>query len=213
MSSLSLRLLRAPAGVDADLATPDGAVRRTRDLSALVLAGFAGHALCMALTFHLIGDASAPDALLRGGAWFVACAGGFFAAVAAGLPSYWFYGVVARIPAPSWRLAVETVRVQAVGSVMLGAVLPIWLTATLALWMVGADLSAFVAWKGVSLSLPFLAGLPGIVGLVGAFRRMAVANGDPAPWRAVGLAAWWVTLFVTLAPATVHTLFVALGGG
>ncbi|HMV68817.1 MAG TPA: hypothetical protein PKA64_18335, partial [Myxococcota bacterium] len=148
-------------------------------------------------------------ALRVGGAWAAASTGGFFTAICAGLPSYWFYGVVADIRAPAWRLAVELVRVQAVGCVVLLGVLPFWLAGALCLQLAGADVYHLPAWMALTWALPFLAALPGMLGLRRTFQRM---RGEPGWFAPTLLTAWWVVLFQFTGPVTIWSLFHALCG-
>jgi hypothetical protein len=206
---LPLRLLRDERSVDAAVGDVAGASAMIGQLSAIVVAGFAAHALTVAATAW---PSLGPWAALRlGGAWWIASTVGFFAAICAGLPSYWFYGVVARIEAPAWRLAVELVRVQAVGAVVLVGVLPFWLVVALGMHLLGEDVYRNALWMGYTYSLPFQASLPGLLGLIRVFLRMRDAVGETGWLPPLGLAACWVVLFLYTAPMAIWSLFNALG--
>ena len=183
---MPLQLLHDEVAIDRSLASSRSVLKTLTPLSATVTAGFALHALSIAIV------ASATEGLAigtqQGGAWFLASTIGFFAAIGASVPSVWFFGVVARIPTPSWRLAAELVRIQAVGAVTFASLLPVWLALTLGLLTLGAPLQG---WITVSLALPFACALPGVFGLYRVFRRM---SGGPR-WNAALLTAWWVVLF------------------
>jgi hypothetical protein len=202
---MPLELLRDPEAIDAEAAEPETATRTLMRLVGLTLAGFAAHAFVIGIMHAANGE---PDAVQRGVAWFGATSVGFFAAICAGLPSYWFYGVVARIPAPAWRLAVELVRVQAVGAVLLAAVLPFWLA--IHLWLViqtGGPIEDGL-WTFFSYTLPFLAAMPGVAGLRAVFVRMRSAAGRDGALAPLLLTAWWVVLFLYTAVPTITRLFV-----
>ena len=207
--ALPLQLLRDELAIDAAIGDVRGATRMLMWLVAVVSAGFAAHGAALAgMYWPMIGPA---DAGLYGGAWAVAATAGFFAAISAGLPSYWFYGVVARIRAPAWRLAVELVRVQAVGAVVLVGVLPFWLAAALGVRVLfGYDLMEYGPWVALTHMLPFLAALPGVFGLTRAFRRMRDALGEERSWAPAALTGWWVLMFNTTGPITIWAIFNAL---
>jgi hypothetical protein len=198
---LPLRLLRNERSIDAQISTPDGAAQMLTRLSLMVVAGFAAHAVALAA---MMAPSMGAAATSMGVAWGVASTVGFFAAILAGLPSYWFYGIIANVRAPAWRLAVELVRVQAVGAVVLSAALPFWLVTGLA---IGADTPG---WLGLSLALPFLCALPGTLGLYRSFARMREVNGATGRLAPMVLTAWWVVLFQCTAPATIYSLYTAL---
>jgi hypothetical protein len=203
-----LRLLSDEIGVDRELGEAASASRMLAPLTGLTVVGFAAHAACVTgMAWPSLG----PSALHFGAAWFVASTGGFFAAICAGLPSYWFYGVVAKIRAPAWRLAVELVRIQAIGAVVLAGILPFWFALSLGLHLIlGIDVFTVAPWKAVTLVMPFLCGLPGLLGLYRAFCRMRDALGETGRLPPVLLAGWWSLLFVTTAPVTIWALFHAL---
>lgn len=205
---LPLLLLRDDLAIDRAIGDVRGATRMLVPLTGLVVLGFAAHALTVLATAW---PSLGPVASVRiGGAWFVATTVGFFAAICAGLPSYWFYGIVADIRAPAWRLAAELVRIQAVGAVVLFGILPFWLTATLGLHLAGVDVMAFTPWMLVTWAMPFLGGAVGLGGLYRSFARMRAANGEAGWLPALLLTAWWAVLFLCTAPVTIGSLFVAL---
>ncbi len=207
--ALPLLLLRDELAIDAAVGDPTGASRMLPPLVGLTAAGFAAHAVCVAGTaWPALGPAAAIE---LGGAWALASTGGFFAAICAGLPSCWFYGVVATTRAPAWRLAVELVRIQAVGAVVLAGVVPFWLALGLGLHLVaGVDVYHVAGWMPLTYALPFLCGLPGVLGLYRAFRRMRAALGHEGALPALVLTAWWVVLFLSTAPAAIRALFAVL---
>lgn len=200
---MPLQLLRDPEEIDRSVSDPEGASSMLTQLVLLTIAGFAGHALLVGLLEGIDGG----DGLRTGIAWFGALTGGFFAAICAGLPSFWFYGVVARIPAPAWRLAVELVRVQAVGSVMLAAVLPFWLVLHLAVVCASGEAPDSVLWTALTWSMPLAAALPGVVGLHKGFVRMREAIGIEGRSAPLLLTLWWAAMFQVTALPTVYALF------
>jgi hypothetical protein len=207
--ALPLLLLRDELAIDASVGDPDGASRLLPPLVGLTAAGFVAHAVCVAGT--ALPTLGPGPALQLGAAWALASTGGFFAAICAGLPSYGFYGVVATTRAPAWRLAVELVRVQAVGAVVLAGVVPFWLALALGLHLVfGVEVYRVTPWMQLTYALPFLCAAPGVFGLYRAFRRMRVALGHEDRLPALALTAWWVLLFLYTAPAAIRALFHAL---
>lgn len=207
--ALPLALLRDEVGIDRQVADPAGVSRLLPPMVALVVLGFVSHGACIA---GMYAASLGPEAAIwLGTRWALAATGGFFAAICAGLPSYWFYGVVAKIRAPSWRLAFELVRVQAVGSVMLAGILPFWLAVVLGLQAIaGVDLLENGAWLVITFTLPFLSSLPGMVGLKRGFTRMREHLGEGSSWAPLVLTAWWGLLFATTAPISVWALFMVL---
>lgn len=209
VDTLPLRLLRDELAIDAAIGEVAGATDMLVRLVGIVVAGFAAHAVTVAgISWPALGPGAA---LALGGAWLLASTGGFFAAICAGLPSYWFYGVVADVQAPAWRLAVELVRVQAVGAVVLLGALPFWLAGSLGLHLLGVDVSHSPGWMGLTYGLPFLAALPGVFGLYRTFMRMRVAAGESSRTPAFVLTVWWIVLFNFTAPLAIWSLFTALG--
>jgi len=205
---LGLQLLTDETAVDAAIATPSRAAAVLGSLAVLVVAGFAAHAT--ALTLYLATTDPLGQAAQQGTAWFVAITAGYFVAAAVALPSYGLFGVVADVRAPLWRLAVEVVRVQAVGSVVLGAVLPFWLAGTMALSVLGMPTDPHGLGGALAHALPFLAATPGVFGLYRVFRRMTVANESPSRFRPLFLTGWWCAKFQYLAPLTIYALYDAL---
>ena len=205
---LALTLLRDETAIDRMAGDVEGATALLPPLAGMIVAGFAAHAAALGL--FLATGLPLADAAHHAAAWFAAATGGFFIAVGTGLPSYWFYGIVARVPAPAWRLAVELLRVQAVGAVVLGAVIPFWLAGTLALAVLGSDVTQYQPWVWFSHSLPFLSALPGVTGLYRVLRRMRVARGIEGRFAPLFLTAWWVVLFQYTAPITMFAIFRAL---
>jgi hypothetical protein len=206
--ALPLLLLRDELAIDAQVGDVAGATRMLTHLSAIVAAGFAAHGVILAACAGP--TLGAQGALQLGGAWAVASTVGFFASICACLPSCWFYGVVANVAAPSWRLAVELVRVQAIGAVTLVGLLPFWLAGSLALRVIGVDLFSDPTWRLLTHALPFLAAFPGVFGLYRVFVRMRIAAGERATFPAALLTVWWITLFQFTCPMTISTLYSAL---
>ena len=202
---LALRLLRDELSIDADVATPAAATRMLPRLVALVVGGFAAQAACTGLLWLAFTAAGPADAatLTARAAWAMTV--GFFVAISAGQPGYWFHAVVLRVNPPPWRIALELVRVQAVASVALFAVLPLWVAACLGLWLVGGDLPD--GWILAGNALPWLSGVPGMLGLRRAFSRMATVRGVRNPGGVgVVLTGWWAIAFSVTAPITVLRL-------
>ncbi|MEQ1569619.1 MAG: hypothetical protein ABMA64_28550 [Myxococcota bacterium] len=207
--ALPLLLLRDELSVDRAAADATSAADLLLPLCALTTLGFGVHAACVAGTAWPV--TGAGPALREGLAWWAACTGGFFAAICAGLPSYWFYGVVAKVRAPAWRLAVELVRVQAVGAVILAGVVPFWLAGALGLHLVfGVEVYDSPVWMALTRALPFLCATPGVLGAYRVFGRMRAAQGHADRLPAAALTAWWMVLFLFTAPVSIHALFVAL---
>jgi hypothetical protein len=204
--ALPLRLLNDETSIDREAADAAGAARIFVPLAGLVVLGFAMHAV--AVIGVAWGSLGPLGALQHGIAWFGAATLGFFASISAGLPSYWFYGVVAKIRAPAWRLAVELVRVQAVGSVVLAGIVPFWLAWSLGLHLVlGIEVFDAPPWMAVTYALPFLCATPGLLGLYRVFCRMRDAVGESGWLPPVALTARWMVLFVYTTPVTLWALF------
>jgi hypothetical protein len=209
VDALPLRLLRDELSIDAEAGEVAGATALMPRLVGLVVGGFGAHALVVAGTaWPSLGPG---PALQLGASLWLATTAGYFAAICAGLPSYWFYGIVARIEAPAWRLALELVRSQAVGSVVLVGILPFWLAACLGLHLLQVDVYRSPLML-LTYGLPLVTGLPGTLGLYRVFERMRVALGEQGKLPALVLVAWWVGLFLYTAPITVWALFDALAG-
>lgn len=208
---LPLRLLRDEASVDRELAVASGASALLAPLAGVTVAGFGLHALCVASL--ALPDLGPIGALRHGGAWWAASTGGFFLAICAGLPSYWFHGVVAGIRAPAWRLAAELVRIQAVGAVVLAGMQPFWLAAALLLHIVfDIDVFSWTPFLALTYAMPFLCALPGVTGAYRSFARMRAERGQHGTFAPLILTGWWVGLFLHTAPVTIWALFHALAG-
>lgn len=202
---LPLQLLRDELAVDAAVATAAEARAMLAPLTGLVVGGFVAQATCTALLWAAFGDGTALAAGTLAARWALATTGGFFLAIGAGLPGYWFHTVVMGLAPPAWRIAVELLRVQAVGSVVLAALLPLWVAACLGLWMLGGRLPEGLILAGNAL--PLLCALPGLCGLSRSFTRMATAEGASHPVAAGRLLTlWWGIAFVCTAPVTVVRL-------
>ncbi len=207
---LPLRLIRDELGVDHDVATPDGVTRSLPPLVSLVIGGFVAQAVCTGLLLTAFGVGDVYAGLAVAGQWSVALSVGFFVAICAGLPGYWFHAVVLGVSPPAWRIAVELVRVQAIGSVVLAAVLPLWVAGCLLIWMMGGWLPEGRLLAGNTL--PLLCALPGMLGLSRSFTRMAVLRDVSRPQAvAMMLTAWWGVAFLCTAPITVVRLLGVLG--
>lgn len=178
----------------------------------LGLAGFLAHAAAMGLMHAVSPDAlSATDDPLRfGGRVFLAYAGAFFGTNIAALPTFYFHALMAGMRTHGWRISVEVMRAQATEATVLLGLLPALLAAG-----VGAALMGLELWADAALALgfllPFVAGLPGSLGLLSTLRRLAEEaqpedhiHRDATPTL---LALAWCTLFTVMAPVGVWGIF------
>lgn len=160
------------------------------------------------------GAALAPWPLADGPGWwapialFVSFEVAFLAAQLVGLPSFYFYGLLAGIHTHGWRIAVESLRARATSAVVLMGLLPVYfavgLGATLLFDDPGLGASAqagFVMTLG--FVLPFLAGLAAPASLYRAFRGLMPPGPEgqsrrrPMPLLLVFA---WSGFFTALAP-------------
>jgi hypothetical protein len=166
----------------------------------------------------LVGSAQVvfPEALAGGPWWwapvalFVAYETAFLGVQLAGLPSFYFYGLLAGIRTHGWRIAVESLRARATAAVVLLGVLPVYLAVGLGLVLVFPDSTVlgmtlhtlFLTVGG--MALPFLCGLAAPLSLYRAFTRMvAEVQVDGATRRRpmpVVLVLAWSVFFSVLAP-------------
>lgn len=151
---------------------------------------------------------------------FCALEGGLLGAQLAGMPSFYFYGLLAGIETHGWRIVVESMRARATAAVVLLGLLPVYLAVGLGLVLVFPD----ATWEGRTLhaivlgfggtALPFVAGLAAPASLYRAFRRM-LSEGMPEgqtrrrPMPLLLVLAW-SALFTVLAPLGAWRIGVAL---
>lgn len=226
-STLAL-LLRRDNDPDAILDDP---IEASRQLGPLVaLSTFALGAWALAQAALLAGlpalpglpgaaEASGPELAL---AIFAAGAAGLFGAQLAGLPTFYFYTLLAGLSTHGWRVSVESMRAQATAGLVLLGALPVWVAAAEGLrLLIGeapheAELTAGVVWV-VGGALPFLTGLFAPLTLLRAMKRLALrevrAEGRRAPLPTLLVTAWSLC-FTAMAPlGLLRTLDLLLGRG
>lgn len=214
-------LLREPAAADVRCADPDAASQLLPRLIGISLAGLGAFAVVQGALVAAPGPwpgAGAPADTPRAIAVvFCAYAGGLFGAQIAGLPSAWFYALLAGLRASTWRIAVEAMRAQATAATVLLGLLPVYLAAGLGIRLVDAPelLEALVIGL-IGYTLPFVAGLAGTIGMYGAFSRMvaeARARGEATNTAVPLLLVFaWSVLFTAMAPLGVWRILTTMGG-
>ena len=207
-------LLRDPVALDRRFAEAAGVSVELPRLVGLTVAAFAAYAAAQGLIVTRAGAEVFPAALWRMDAWragaclFLAYSGGMFGAQVAGLPSAWFYALLAGLRTPANRIVAEAMRAQATSAMVLLGLLPLYLAAGLGLSLAtGEDVgSAFLRnafFVPVGYGLPFLAGLSGTFALYRAFQRMVVTGARPESPRTATpgrLVLAWSVLFTGMAP-------------
>jgi hypothetical protein len=151
---------------------------------------------------------------------FCALEGGLMGAQLAGMPSFYFYGLLAGIETHGWRIVAESMRARATAAVVLLGLLPVYLAVGLGLVLVFPD----AAWDARALhsivlgfggtALPFVAGLAAPGSLYRAFRRMLAEGMPPGQTRRrpmpLLLVLAWSALFTALAPLGAWRIGMAL---
>lgn len=206
------RLLRRPEEADAACSEARAATAMLPSLAWTAVAGIGVFALVQGSLSQAFHPMDSPG-LLRGasvleavGLEALAYGFGLFGAQIAALPSYWFYALLAGVPMPGWRLAVEATRAQATAAVVLMGLLPVYLAVGLGLGLLlpgpdGAPWHWLVVQGGGHL-LPFVAGLAAPLSLIRGFRRVVSARSVDGKTRAMPLflALWCAALFTAMAP-------------
>ena len=211
-------LLREREEADALCADRDGSAHLLPRFVLTGSAGVAAYAVVQALLLHMLPDSMAPT---PAPAWtamflFVAFEGGFLGSHVAGLPSYYFYALLAGIRTHSWRLVAESMRARATASVVLLGLLPVYLAAGLGLCLLahapGWQHLATAVVLGLGYTLPFLAGLAAPVTLLRSFLHMSREQAGGRRAMPVLLTLAWTALFTVMAPIGVIRAFTWLTG-
>lgn len=181
----------------------------------LGLAGFLAHGAAMGLLHAVNPDplGGDDDPVRFGARMFAAYAGAFFGTNIAALPTFYFHTLLAGVRTHGWRVSVEVLRAQATEATVLLGVLPAFLAAGVGAGLMGLNDWADTA-EAFGFLLPFIAGLPGSLGLLRTLRRLA----GEAPDRPHGqrnatptlLALAWCVLFTVMAPVGVWGIWTLL---
>lgn len=151
------------------------------------------------------------------GSVFLAYSAGLFGAQVASLPSAYFYALLAGVKTHGWRVAVEAMRAQATSATVLLGLLPVYFAVALGVALGFDDLQWF--WRNLVIgvggyTLPFVAGLGGVVAMLRAFTQLVrgpqvegVAR-SPMP---VLLVLSWSVLFTAMAPLAVWRVLSLMG--
>jgi hypothetical protein len=228
MTSTLALLLRRDSDPDAILDDPAAAARHLGPLVGLSTFALAAWALAQAALLSglpalpgLPGAAEASGAELAL-ATFAAGAAGLFGAQLAGLPTFYFYTLLAGLPTHGWRVSVESMRAQATAGLVLLGVLPVWVAAAEGLRLLAgtapsdAQLVAACVWL-FGGALPFITGIFAPFTLLRAMKRLALrqvrGDGRRAPLPTLLVTAWSLC-FTAMAPlGLIRTLDLLLGRG
>lgn len=209
-------LLREKKTTDTLCADRDQAAALLPRFLATGAASIAAWALVHGTLVVASNQAVLPDALATAPPWwapvvfFLALEGGLLGAQLAGMPSFYFYALLAGIETHGWRIVVESLRARATAAVVLLGLLPVYLAMGLGLVLVfqggpteGRALQTLVIGFG-GTALPFIAGLAAPGSLYRAFRRMLSEGLPPGETRRAPmpllLVLAWSALFTVLAP-------------
>jgi hypothetical protein len=215
-------LLRSPEALDAALEQPQAALSTTSRLLPLALGGLLAYGAVQGLLLTESRTAMWPTPVAGGiplfsmGVVGLAYVGGFFGAQVAGLPSAWFYAALAGVRVPAARIAGEALRAQATSALVLLGLLPIYLAAGLGLTAIEHS-GGMAALKTLVIglfgfTLPFVAGLAGVIALYRAFGRILRAQaGEERAAGPLRLVLAWSVLFTAMAPVGTARLLSLLG--
>lgn len=202
-------LLREKEEADALCADPDGSARLLPRFVLTGSAGVAAYAVVQASLLHMLGDRALPEVAghlpvpLTAAMLFVAFEAGFLGSHVAGLPSYYFYALLAGIRTHSWRLVAESMRARATASVVLLGLLPVYLAGGLGLCLLTDgtyhDLTRVVVLL-VGYALPFVAGLAAPATLLRSVLRLAKEQPGSRRATPILLTLAWTALFTAMAP-------------
>lgn len=210
--AISDRILRDAPGLDVEAAHPDSAFALLPRLVGLGVTGLVAYSVVQTLLVHLAGPDLVPDAsvLAVGARIGSAYLFGFFGAQVAGLPSAWFYALLAGIRTDAWRVTVEAMRAQATSAIVLLGLLPVYLAVGVGVTMVDEDALEFMVVACGGYSLPFFAGLWGTAAMYRSFRRLVERERAraEAPRTAMPslLVLAWAMLFTAMAPLGVFAM-------
>jgi hypothetical protein len=129
----------------------------------------------------------------------------FFGAQLAGLPTFYFHAILARIPLSPPRLIAESLRAQATAALVLAGLVPLWFTASYGIQLIDPTeaqapalyrLCAIFLGKG----LPFVAGLSATYTLFRAFLHLSPREQGRPRGLPLALVAGWSLTFTLMAP-------------
>ena len=201
-------LVRDRDAAYAECAEAERATRLMPRFIGLGLASFLAYAAAMGLLHAVNPDplGGAEDPIRFGARIFCAYAGAFFGTNIAALPTFYFHTLIAGVRTHGWRVSVEVMRAQATEATVMLGVLPAFLAAGIGASMMNLTLWADSA-EAFGYLLPFVAGLPGSLGLLRTMRRLAAEAPDrPHSQRNATptlLALAWCALFTVMAPVGV----------
>ncbi len=140
----------------------------------------------------------------------LALTGGFMAAIAVCLPSFYFYTQLSGLDASFRLVTAQSLRVQARTSLLLLGVLPFYfaigLTPFLGISAIAMELDFVIA---IGLTLPFLVGFTGLWSVYTSFRRLIERLPITHPRRGdfvLLMVAAWATVMASVAPVAVYRL-------
>ena len=208
-------LLRHRKQADRQCADPDASARLLPRLTAMAIAGIAAYSLVQGLlltggTFPWWSALSDSHPAIAIGAVFLSFEFGLMGAQIAGLPTFYFHGLLSGLHPHAWRITVESMRARATASVVLLGLLPIYLALSLGLQLMSAD--AYEVVVSCGYALPFVAGLAAPLSLQRAFdamgRQQAEENPNRTGRRAMPLllVLAWSALFTAMAPLGVFRM-------
>lgn len=219
MSATLDLVLRRIDDPDAVLDDPRQAVALLGPLAGLSAAGLLAWALAQAAL--LSGLPVTPGAPLLAVAtpfeltlaYFSAGAAGLFGAQLAGLPTFYFYTLLAGIPTHAWRVSAESLRAQATAGLVLLSVVPVHLALGLGLRLLDEDGGAASTLAALGTALPFLTGLFAPLTLLRAMKRLGLraAPGGRKPLPTL-LVLGWSAVFTAMAPLGLARVLEALLG-
>lgn len=173
-------ILRDDIIIDDLVSTPDTLTTTIQKLLALSVFGLMVFGVIVGLVAHLGATPDAPLRFfgepLRGTPilWMpLTMAGGFLAAIAICLPSFYFYTQLAGLDAPFRLITAQSLRVQARTSVVLLGIAPFYAAWALAP-IVGLNIfnSSFNDLLAFGVAIPFLAGFVGLYSIYSSFKRL-----------------------------------------
>ncbi len=207
-------LLRERTAADALCADREAAATLLPQLVGVGAVGIAAGAVVHGGLLVANGATLADHALADGPGWwaplalFLSFEVAFTAAQLAGLPSFYFFGLLAGIRTHGWRIAVESLRARATAAVVLLGLLPIYFAVGLgaALLFDAPGFGGQVQGRLVLMAgyaLPFVAGLAAPASLYRAFCGLVPTGPDGTGGRRpmpLLLVFAWSGFFSTLAP-------------
>lgn len=169
-------MLRDDPAVD-DLVTDDRYLpATTHRLLALAVGGLMLYGLALGIILEAAESSGLLSAAIPGtpALWMpLTLSGGFLAAIAICLPSFYFYTQLAGLDASFRTIVAQSLRVQARTSIILMGLLPFYVAWGLSPFL-GLDLFAAEVWVvlAAGMTLPFVVGLAGLWSIYRSFRRL-----------------------------------------